>query len=1298
MRFDYDKSNWKTIEVGEENCWLLTNGMGSYSSLSSIASNARNDHALLMAAVTPPVNRMHMVTNVKCRICDETGTYDLTSGRKLGEKEYAGFRYLEKFSFEDYPCWVYQAGGTKVESLAVMKQGENTVLLQYKVNSDAAGILELTPCYQFAPKGQMLKKTQEFVTTEEKISSAGLDLYYHTNGENQIIFPEYEENWYYAKDFCDGRDYQGRTVSTHRITCSYAPGESIFYLVFTMEGGKPVDGKLVALEIEMEKDRRKKLARTAGFQNPVAEMLAKSADQFLAWRESVKSETIIAGYPFFGDWGRDTLIALTGCMLSTRQYEKAKNILKTFAKYCKKGLLPNMFPEDGKEPLYNTADAALWFVETLYLYARRTSDWALVQQLFPVLEEIMGACEKGTDYGIWEDADGLMMAGQDLDQVTWMDVRVGDYLPTPRHGKPVEINALWYNALKIMEQLYWRKGMPREAERCRKKASHTKESFLKKFWMEEKGYFRDVLSGTGEDEKLRCNQVWTLSLSFCMPEEEQARKMLGTLEKYLYTPWGMRSLSSEDEQYHPFYGGPQEIRDLAYHQGTVWAFPLGAYYRGLLRFSEDKEGARQKVQKQLESMEACLREGCVGQISEIYDGDHPSVSRGCFAQAWSVGEILRVYEELERTPDGENGYFDSEKFRDEMIYEDGKLGAWMENGRTCFRLWAPEARQVWLILFESGEPDAVRTKKVLMEKKEHGIWELWVGKELDKTYYGYEVKHGERVVYSPDPYAKACGVNGRKSMVVNLKNTDPEGWETDSLKGDNRECPIIYELHVRDFSNDENCGVEKEKRGKYLAFTNGDTSLAGKKDTATCVNYLKELGVTYVHLLPVYDYGSVDESVEKDENYNWGYDPVNYNVPEGSYSTDPHHGEVRIREFKEMVMALHQAGIGVVMDVVYNHFYNLEHPLQLTMPDYFVRKNPDGSYANGSGCGNDTASEREMYRRYMMDSVKYWAEEYHIDGFRFDLMALHDVRTMNAIRKMLDKIEGRSFLMYGEPWAAGSTNMRKGSLPADMAHVHLLDPEIAVFSDRIRDGVKGSVFLEHAHGYVNGNEKEREECVERIAAAVCGKSDSFATNGPSQLVQYVSAHDDWTLWDKLCLGKEEKPDYGKKDPVILQENKMAAGIVFTCLGKVFFQAGEEFGRTKYGCSDSYNKPASLNQMDWTRCREFSDLVEYYRFLIQLRKSVSFFARMGKDAASCIRFVEKSGARIEFEITDESGAWKKLHICYHGKEEQEELMMDGDGWYLLSDGVSFHSLTGRPLENSSVSMEPKTVVILGKKEA
>lgn len=1300
MSFIYDKNSWKTVEQGEEGCWLLTNGLGSYSSLSTIGSNARNDHALLMASVLPPVNRMHMVTNVKCKLTEGEKEYDLTSGRKLARKGYDGFHYLEEFSFEDYPVWTYKAGDTQVKILTVMKQKENTVVLKYEINSQTEGTLELTPCYQFVPKGEQLKEEQKFATDEEKVTSRGLNLYYWTNGENQIFSPVYEENWYYAKDFCDGRDYEGRTVSTHKISCRYTPGQNVFYLVFTMEKGTRKGEEWAENTIEEEKIRRQNLEKTAGFKNPFASMLAKSADQFLAYRESVESETIIAGYPFFGDWGRDTLIALTGCMLSTRQYEKAKNILKTFAKYCKKGLLPNMFPEDGKEPLYNTVDAALWFVETLYLYGKRTGDWELSQELFPVLEEIMEFYEKGTDYGIKEDEDGLLMAGEGLAQVTWMDVRVEDYLPTPRHGKPVEINALWYNALKIMEQLYWRKGMPREAEGYAKKAELTRKSFLEKFWMEEKGYFKDVLSGTEADEQLRCNQVWTLTLSYCMPEEEQAEGMLQVLEKDLYTPWGMRSLSPEDPQYHPYYGGPQGIRDLAYHQGTVWAFPLGAYYRGILRFWKDKDAAKQKVKRQLKDIEACMREGCVGQIAEIYDGDVPSVSRGCFAQAWSVGEILRVYEALERETDWmeeKTSWFDLEEFRRDMTYPEGNLGSWIEDGKTNFRLWTPVAERVQLVFFENGEPDSKETKRLDLEKKSHGIWEISVEGELDKTYYVYELTIGTRTVFSQDPYGKACGVNGKKTMVVNLKNTDPEGWKEDSLKGENKKYPIIYELHIRDFSSDPQCGVEKKLQGKYLAFTSDDTALEGEEKISTCISYLKKLGVTYVHLLPTYDYGSVDESKESDENYNWGYDPVNYNIPEGSYSTDAHHGEVRIREFKEMVMALHKAGIGVIMDVVYNHFYNLEHPLQLTVPDYFVRKTKDGSYANGSGCGNDTASEREMYRRYMKDSVKYWAEEYHIDGFRFDLMALHDVQTMNEIRKTLDEIKDRDFLMYGEPWAAGETNMREGSIPANMENVHLLDKEIAVFSDRIRDGVKGSVFLEHAHGYVNGDASEREKCVGKISAAVCGKSDSFATAGPSQLIQYVSAHDDWTLWDKLCLGKEEKPDYGKKDPVILQENKMAAGIVFTCLGKVFFQAGEEFGRTKYGCSNSYNQPASLNKMDWKRREEFTDLVEYYQFLIQFRKSVPFFARTEKEAAENIQFVEKSSSRIEFEIKDENGTWKKLHICYHGKEEKEKLELEEEGWYLLSDGVSFHCLEGKKLEKMSVDMEPGTVVILGKKE-
>ena len=391
---------------------------------------------------------------------------------------------------------------------------------------------------------------------------------------------------------------------------------------------------------------RKKLEELAGFSSELAAFLAKSANQFVSRRESTDGETILAGFPFFEDWGRDTMIALPGICISTRQYGTAREILRTFAAYEKDGLMPNLFPEGGEAPLYNTVDAALLFINCVYLYYQATGEKAFVREMYPVAERIVKSYRQGTHFGIHMDEDGLIMAGQELDQVTWMDVRVGEFLPTPRHGKPVEINAYWYNALQIMacfSEILGKEGA--EYEALAKKA---KEAFCGQFWMEDRHCLKDVLSGTEADCQVRCNQIWAVSMPFTMLDREKERQVVETVFEKLYTPYGLRTLEKSDPQFHGTYGGPMQQRDMAYHQGTVWTFPLGAYYLSYLKVHSNSGEAKETVREQLEVLASALREGCVGQLPEIYDGENPTSSKGCFAQAWSVGELLRVFEKIER--------------------------------------------------------------------------------------------------------------------------------------------------------------------------------------------------------------------------------------------------------------------------------------------------------------------------------------------------------------------------------------------------------------------------------------------------------------------------------------------------------------------------------------------------------------------------------------------------------------------------------------------------------------------------
>ena len=356
--------------------------------------------------------------------------------------------------------------------------------------------------------------------------------------------------------------------------------------------------------------------------------------------------TILAGYPLFSDWGRDTMIALTGCALATGRFVDAASILRTFLAYEKDGLVPNLFPEGGSDPVYNTVDAALLLIDAVWQFVRRSGNWDFVREAYPTLERIIAAYRRGTHHAIYMDTDGLIHAGEGSDQVTWMDICVQDILPTPRHGKPVEVNAYWYNALKIMEEFSERFGI--SGKEYGDLARQVRDSFISEFYMEDKGYLRDVLSGTHADEQLRCNQIWALSLPYTMLSRDQECRVLHAVERSLFTSCGLRTLSPADPEFRGFYGGDQMTRDLAYHQGTIWVFPLGAYYLAYLKVRDNSAEARADVRAQLSAMEPMLREGCIGQLPEIYDGQNPGIGKGCFAQAWSVGEILRVYEAIDK--------------------------------------------------------------------------------------------------------------------------------------------------------------------------------------------------------------------------------------------------------------------------------------------------------------------------------------------------------------------------------------------------------------------------------------------------------------------------------------------------------------------------------------------------------------------------------------------------------------------------------------------------------------------------
>ena len=643
MKWIYGKQDLKNLERGQENCYLLTNGLGGFSSMTMTGSVARNDHALLMACVQAPNHRYNMVHRLKESLCLGEEEIVLSSQEFADGYKEEGCPYLSSFVFDDMPIWRFLVQGVEIRKEIAMKQGENTVAVRYSIRnrSRKPAELKIVPFYQFTAKGSEPELQQEFQYTESAVISNGMTLYFRTNGMLSDT-EEIRENYFYSYDACDGRRETGLAKSGHMIIKSIQPGEEkILKLVYSMENADQ-DADAIILEMQTY---RKALEAKAGLHREMAKELVKSASQFISRRESTEGSTILAGYPFFEDWGRDTMIALPGVCISTGQYETAKEFLRTFAVHERRGLMPNLFPEGGNEPLYNTVDAALLFINCVYLYYQAAGDRAFVQEMYPVMERIIKAYREGTDYGIHMDEDGLIQSGEGLWQVTWMDVRVGDILPTPRHGKPVEINAYWYNALCIMDEL---------AEAADKKAVYTqlkekvKASFVDKFWMDDKKCLKDLVSGTKADAQIRCNQIWAVSIPFTMLDPEKEQQVVETVFEKLYTPYGLRTLEQEDQEFHGLYQGKMEDRDMAYHQGTVWTFPLGAYYLAYLKVNQYSPEAKEIVREQLEVMEAAMREGCIGQLPEIYDGENPTRSKGCFAQAWSVGEILRVYEALEK--------------------------------------------------------------------------------------------------------------------------------------------------------------------------------------------------------------------------------------------------------------------------------------------------------------------------------------------------------------------------------------------------------------------------------------------------------------------------------------------------------------------------------------------------------------------------------------------------------------------------------------------------------------------------
>lgn len=636
---------------------------------------------------------------------------------------------------------------------------------------------------------------------------------------------------------------------------------------------------------------------------------------------------------------------------------------------------------------------------------------------------------------------------------------------------------------------------------------------------------------------------------------------------------------------------------------------------------------------------------------------------------------------------------------DKSAYSGNDLGASYSKKATTFKVWSPNAASVRVNIFEHGsdnEGDAgsIMSRAMSLDKTT-GVWSVTINGDLLNKYYTYSVTHGKTTKETADVYAKACGVNGQRSMVVDLSTTNPDGWENDKhVLVQNQTDASVWEISVADFSSSESSGVSEANRGKYLAFTEEGTTVNGVQGaSSTCVDYLKKLGVKYVQIMPFYDFGSVDESKNIMDQYNWGYDPVNYNCPEGSYSTNPKKGEVRIKECKQMIQALHNAGIGVIMDVVYNHTYTSDSWFQRTVPNYYYRMNNDGTFSNGSGCSNDTASEHLMFRKYMIDSVTYWTSEYHIDGFRFDLMGLHDVTTMNSIRTALDNLyadgSGSRILMYGEAWDM-ATNCDEGTVLASQKNLKQLSDRIGAFDDTIRDAIKGST------GGTDGAFVQEGSRRANLKTGIAGQSDTTTgwANVPSQCVTYASCHDNLCLYDKLVgsvYGADGK--YRKRYEDLVAMNKLSAAIVITSQGIPFSLGGEEFCRSKDGDENSYASSRKENMLDWENVDLYSDVIEYYRGLYKIRDAFAAFSDSTAATANSLTYLSDVPKGVMgYTINNtESGKWSQMCVIFNGSDSAQNVTAKGD-WVVLADNKTAGLRNIKNVTNS-VKVEAHSAVIM-----
>ena len=606
-------------------------------------------------------------------------------------------------------------------------------------------------------------------------------------------------------------------------------------------------------------------------------------------------------------------------------------------------------------------------------------------------------------------------------------------------------------------------------------------------------------------------------------------------------------------------------------------------------------------------------------------------------------------------------------FKSYPVYKGTDLGLTYSKQSSSFRIWSPVAEKAQLLLYKEGLHDSA-FQTIDMIKSREGTWTTKITGDIKGTFYTFRVMIRKTWLKDvPDPYAVAVGVNGKRAMVIDLDDTNPPGWENDQApQPENNTDAIIYELHVRDASIGQNSGIKS--KGKFAGLT--ETGTTNKDGLSTGLDHIKDLGVTHVHLLPVFDFLTVDETKLNIPQYNWGYEPLNYNVPEGSYATNPYDGISRIRELKQLVKAFHMQGLGVVMDVVYNHTMLTEDSyFNQLVPGYYYRQTSDGKFSNATACGNETASERPMMRKFMLESLKYWVNEYHIDGFRFDLMGVHDIETMNIIAKELRKIKP-GILLYGEGWTAGQSPLPDSKRALKKYGARLDD--IAVFSDDLRDGLKGSVFVNDERGFVTGK-PDMEESIKFGVAASCKHSqiDYSKINyskvpyskDPSGTVTYADCHDNHVLWDKLAISVPGKSEEQRKEM-----HKLALSIVLTSQGISFLHAGSEFLRTKKANENSYNAGDSINAIDWNLKSKNIDVYKYVKALIQLRKEhKAFRMRTGKEVNKNIHFLSCPAGIVAYTVNGEAvnDKWEKLLIIYNSREEAVTFSLPAGKWQVFN---------------------------------